>query len=470
MKVPDGPLSPLWLETLRFVLRPTEYLEARALRYGDAFAIGKKNSSPVVYLSHPEAIKEIFTADANLFSVGRDTKMFLEPFLGEQCLLLLEGEPHLRQRRLLVPPFHGERMRAYGQLICDITEQAIDRWKIGKTFPIHSSVQEISLNVILQAVFGLHQGERFEQLRQLLVSFLNSIGSPISASLLFFPALRQDLGSWSPWGRFVRLRRQIHLLLTSEIQQRRQSIEEERTDILTLLLMAQDETGQHLTDSELRDQLLTMLVAGHETTANALSWALYWIHHIPEVLYQIKNELDSISPDADPIEVARLPYLTATCQETLRICPVVMAAPSRILNSPLQIMDYRFDRGTVLIPCIYLTHQRPDLYQQPKHFKPERFLEQQFSPYEYFPFGGNNRSCIGMAFAMFEMKLVLATILRTHNLSLAEPHLVKLVRRGLTLAPGNLKMVVKQRLVERKACLGASARKTSTINPNDIGK
>ncbi|MFB2970609.1 cytochrome P450 [Aerosakkonema sp. BLCC-F183] len=460
MKLPNGPQTPLWLETLQFVLRPIEYLEARQKRYGDAFTIGSNTDSPVVYLSHPQAIEEIFTADRNLFDSGRGNKPLAQPLLGEYSLALLDGEPHQRQRRLLIPPFHGQRMKAYSQLISDITAQAIRQLPIGKAFLVRPLIEEISLRAILQAVFGLHQGDRYDLLRQLLISFLESIGSPLTASMLFFPFLRLNLGAVSPWGKFVQLRQQIDRLLYSEIQLRRQLIEEdhlsntinERNDILSLLLMARDETGQPMTDDELRDELITLLIAGHDTTTTAITWALYWIHYLPEVHSKLLAEIDTVNIDTDRSSIVRLPYLTAVCQETLRIYPVLLAPSNRILKAPLQIMEYQFNPGTVLIPCIYLTHHREDLYPQSKHFIPERFLEKQFSPYEYFPFGGGNRGCIGMAFAMFEIKLILAEILRTNNLALKDPKSLKPIRRGLTQAPpASLELVVTSKRESQKA-------------------
>ncbi|MCL1472572.1 cytochrome P450 [Argonema antarcticum] len=443
MKLPDGPQSPLWLETLQFVFRPVEFLEARALRYGDAFTIGSQSNSPVVYLSHPQALKEIFTADPNLFDSGCGNKLLLEPLFGEHSLLMLDGERHQRHRRLLMPPFHGQRMRTYGQLIHDITTQAIDQWPIGQPFPIRLFIQEIALRSILQAVFGLHQGNRYALLRQLLSSYLDSIASPITAAQLYFPDLQRDLGSWSPWGQFVRLRKQIDELLYSEIEERRQSIGEERADILSLLLITRDEASQPLTNAELRDQLLTLLIAGYETSASALTWALYGIHYLPEVKSKLLDEIDANSLDTDPSAIAKLPYLTAVCSETLRLYPVVVATSNRILKAPLQIMGYQFEPDTVLMPCIYLTHQREDLYPDPKSFNPERFLDRQFSPYEYLPFGGGSRACIGMAFAQFEMKLVLATILSRLELALPVRRAVKPIRRGPTVAPpADLQLVV----------------------------
>jgi cytochrome P450 len=207
-------------------------------------------------------------------------------------------------------------------------------------------------------------------------------------------------------------------------------------------MSARDEAGQLMTDVELRDQLMTLLLAGHETTASALAWALYWVEQLPQVRNQLLKELDTLAPNSDPNAIARLPYLTAVCQETLRIYPIAMIGSPRIVKSPLKLMGYQFEPGTALIPCIYLTHHRQELYPEPKQFKPERFFERQFSAYEYLPFGGGNRHCIGSAFAQFEMKLVLAKILSRYRLVLADSRPVKPVRRGFTLAPPSAMQMV----------------------------
>lgn len=448
MKLPDGPTTPRYLRilrTLQWIFQPLDVLEERAQRYGDTFALGKNTSTPLVYVSNPEAIRQILTADSEMFESGRANKP-LQFLLGENSLILLDGKKHQRQRRLLMPPFHGERMRAYGKLICDITEQVMSQWKIGEAFYVRSAMQEISLQVILSAVFGLDKGQRFDQLRQLLSSLLDVIGSPLTSSFLFFPSLQKDLGSWSPWGRFLRQKQQINQLLYDEIQQRREQADPCGDDILSLLLSARDEAGQPMTDDELRDELLTLLFAGHETTASALAWALYWTDYLPEVRDRLLSELDTLSPDTDPTTIARLPYLSAVCQETLRIYPIAINPFPRTLKAPMEIMGYQFEPGTTLLISIYLTHHREDTYPEPKRFKPERFLERQFSPYEYLPFGGGNRLCIGMAFAQYEMKLVLATILSRYNLTLADSRPIKPARRGFTIAPpGNMRMVVNQR-------------------------
>jgi len=447
MKLPDGPSDPLLIRRLRtfhWILRPLEVLENLTKRYGETFVVSKNTSPLVVYFSNPKAIQQIFTADPELFEIGSGNDILL-PLLGEHSMILLDGDRHQRQRRLLMPPFHGDRMRTYGQLICNITNQVMSQWRIGKPFVVRASMQEISLRVILSAIFGLHEGERFDQLRQLLTSMLDSLSSPLSSTLLFFPSLQKDWGPLSPWGRFLHLKQQVDQLIYAEIQARREQADSNRDDILTLLLGARDQAGQPMTDEELRDELLTLLFAGHETTASALAWALYWIDHLPEVQDKLLYELNTLPPDTDPSAIARLPYLSAVCSETLRIYPIALTPFPRILKSPMEIMDYQLEPGTILLLSTYLTHQREDIYPEPKQFKPERFLQRQFSPYEFLPFGGSNRRCIGLAFAQFEMKLVLATILSQYELKLASNRPIKPTRRGLTLAPpGNMRMVVTQ--------------------------
>jgi cytochrome P450 len=416
-------------------------LETCARRYGDTFTLRLGELEPIVFFSNPNAIGQIFTAPPEQFEVGRGNEI-LRPLLGKQSLIMLDGDRHRRQRRLLMPPFHGDRMRAYGQLICEIAEQVTSDWALDQPFSIRPSMQTISLRVILQAVFGLDRGERYQKLQHLFSSWLELTSSRLSSSLLFFRSLQRDLGLWSPWGRFVRQQQQIDEILFAEIQQRREQPDPSRSDILTLLMSARDENGQPMTDAELRDELLTLLFAGHETTATALTWAFYWIHHLPEVRERLLQELDSLGEETDPNAIAHLPYLTAVCQETLRIYPVALIAFSRIVKSPIQVAGYQFEPGTYLAPCVYLTHQREDIYPQPKRFKPERFLERQFSPYEYLPFGGGNRRCIGMAFASFEMKLVLASVLSRYEMAIAHNHTVRPVRRGVTLAPSSGKWLV----------------------------
>ncbi|KGF72495.1 cytochrome P450 [Neosynechococcus sphagnicola sy1] len=433
MAVPDGPKTPPLWQLLQWIRQPLTYLDTNASRYGDCF-IGHFAGLPKFwFISNPQAIAAIFTADAQQFDSGQGNQI-LRPTLGDGSILLLDGNRHQRQRQLLMPPFHGERMRAYGQLISEITEQVVQQWGINQPFTLRPRMQEISLGVILQVVFGLHTRERCEQLRQMLNAFLALTTSPLGNALAFFPGLQRDLGAWSPQGRFFRLRQQIDQLIYAEIAQHRQS-PDTGIDILSLLLAARDDAGEPMSDEELRDELMTLLLAGHETTATAMTWALYWIHTLPTVKAILLAELNSLEDDTDTSAIARLPYLHAVCCETLRIYPIALITLPRIVKSSMELMGYQLPPGTVLAPCIYLTHRRPDLYPEPQQFRPERFLEQQFSPYEYLPFGGSNRRCIGAAFALFEMKLVLSRILRSCQLERVDQRPVRPTRRGVTMAP-----------------------------------
>jgi unspecific monooxygenase len=443
LKLPDGPQTPPLLQKIQWITRPLEFMETCAQRYGDIFTARiVLGSDAAVLMSHPQAIQEMFTTEPKQLDSGGAAGVKL-PLLGQQSLLALDGDRHRRQRKLLTPPFHGERMLAYGQLIRDITEQVTSRWTMGEPFSVRSSMQEISFQVILKAVFGLESGFRYEKLNELLTARLNPKRPLLQVIMLLFPSLQRDLGPWSPWGSFLRQRQQIDELMYAEIADRRAQPDTSRTDILSLMMAARDEAGEPMTDVELRDELITLLVAGHETTATSLAWAFYWIHYLPQVREKLLQELDTLGENPNPNAILQLPYLNAVCSETLRIYPVAMLGLNRVVKSPLKIAGYQFEPGTLLIPAIYLTHHREDLYPEPKQFKPERFLLRQFTPYEYLPFGGGNRRCIGMAFALLEMKLVLATVLSRWQLALADSKPVQPVRRGILLAPADgVRMVV----------------------------
>ena len=461
-KQPPGIESFSWRQKLQWVRQPLDLLETLTEEYGDTFCMpGTTQRASTLFTSDPQGIREIFATDPNCLDSGKAAGVHL-PLLGPNSLIALDGERHKRQRKLLMPPFHGERMRAYGELIREITHQVTEEWAIGSSFPMRQGMQAISFRVILKAVFGIEDGPRYARLKTSLMNRLNPRHPLVSTLMLMFPVLQQDWGRWSPWGRMMEQQRQIDELLYAEIFDRRANFDSSRTDILSLMMAAQDENGEAMSDEELRDELITLLVAGHETTATALAWALYWVHYQPEVGEKLRRELDGLGDRSDPNgldpnEILKLPYLNAVVQETLRIYPVVMFALPRLVKAPVQILGYDLEPGTVVSPCIYLTHHRPDLYPEPKAFKPERFLERQFSSWEYLPFGGGNRRCIGLAFALFEMKLVLATILSNWEMELASRQPVKPVRRGLLMAPENgVPMVVKGKRTQPQPVLGRS--------------
>ncbi len=451
MSLPNSLKTPGLLQKIQWVVDPVGYMENAAKQYPDIFTANVVGfGSNLVFVNQPQAIQTILTNDRKQFAALGELNRILSPLIGDYSIVLLEGNQHRRRRQLLMPPFHGERMRAYGELICRLTQQVFDQVVEGQVFRARDAAQQISLQVILEAVFGLKAGEQMTQLRQLMASMSELFRSPITSSMLFFNILQQDLGAKSPWGRFVREREAVDRIIYSEIAERRKSGVGDRADILSLLMTAQDETGEFMTDQELRDELMTLLFAGHETTATAMSWALYWSHHIPQVRERILQELASLGPSPDPVNITKLPYLTAVCNETLRIHPVAMLTFPRVVQEPVELLGHKLEPGTPLMGCMYLVHQREDLYPQPKQFKPERFLERQFSPYEFIPFGGGVRRCIGEALAMFELKLVLGTVLSRYELELADTKPEIPCRRGVTLAPKN---GVKMRLVRKQAPL-----------------
>ena len=433
------------IQLLEWISNPIRYMEYNHKRYGDIF-LGKlgKNLS-LVFTSNPKFIKEIFDYDPESFNIGRVNEI-IKPVVGKNSIMLADGKNHRKLRKLMMPPFHGTRVQAYGKIIQKITTEVISQWLFEKPFSIALETQKITINILFKAVFGLKEESQSQKLRQEIVSLLDTISSPIKASFLFFPYLQKDLGFWSPGSKWKSRQERLDRLLYTEIQKRRKNLSSSESDIMTLLLLARDENGNPLTDEELRDELLTLLLAGHETTATAIAWALYWINKYPEVKQKLYQEIESLKKDSDLSCYAKLPYLTAVCKETLRIYPVAPLTFYRVPKHPITIQGYQFEAGTMLTPCIYLTHHREDLYPNPKQFKPERFLERQYSLSEYYPFGGGNRLCIGMALAQYEMKLVLAIILSQFKLSLADNRPIRPVRRGLTIAPSdNLRFVVTGR-------------------------
>lgn len=428
MPLPHGPRVIPFLHSLKWRGRFLEFLEYCVGRYGDIFTFRVVGSRPFVVVSHPQAIKEIFTAPVGHFDSGKANQAF-RPLLGNNSLLLLDGIEHQQQRKLLLPPFHGEHLSKYGQITCSITQQEIQQWAVDRPFAIRPQVQAVTLRIILQIIFGSQQEPSVEPLDRCLSELVDSFISPFWWQRFSFPQKKQQLDE----------------LLYARIRQRRQETACSTTDILSLLLSARDEAGAALTDEEIRDELITLIMAGYETTTTAVLWALYWVAKLPQVREKLDKELCSLGFNPAPSEIAQLSYLGAVCSETLRIYSITGFTFDRVVKVPLSIMGYQFEPGTVLSPCTYLTHQREDLYPLPKQFQPERFLERQFSPYEYYPFGGGNRRCIGMAFAQMEIKLVLATILSHLHLSLADDRPVRPVGRGVTLTPPlSLEMVANR--------------------------
>ncbi|MGB3297778.1 MAG: cytochrome P450 [Phormidesmis sp.] len=426
---------------LEWILDPVTYLERTKGDTPDFFEEDSLGfgTGPVVITSHPEAMQYILSRDRKTFSAPGEFNRILEPLIGGASVIMLSGDRHKERRQLVTPAFHGERLDVYGQLICDLTEAVVEPLQVGAAFSARDLTQQVSLQIISKVVFGLSDRPRSKEILSLLTQTVDSVGSPLAALMLFFNSLQKDLGAWSPWGKVVRLRARLDDLLYAEIRDRQANPDPTRTDILSMLMAARTENGEALGEQELRDELMTLLMAGHETTATAIAWAMYWIHHQPEVKAKLLAELDALENDSEteatPTQISQLPYLSAVCQETLRRSPVAMFTFPRVAQESVTVGGHSFTPGTTFLGCIFLTHQREDLYPNPEAFRPERFLENKFSPYEFIPFGNGARRCVGAALAQYEMKLAIATLVSHYQFRLADstPELPK--RRGVTLAP-----------------------------------
>ena len=428
--------TPPLLQTLELIANPIRFFEKYQHRYGDIFSakILGQNSPDVFFIGNPQALETIFTAPSGQFQLGKITHVF-RPFTGDKSLIMLDGKDHLQQRKLLMPPLHGKRMHFYQNIICELTNEILPTLPKNQPFSSRKLMAKITLKVILRVVFGLQAGARFQQLEQLISELLEAITNPFYSSLFFFPSLQIDFGKYSPWGSFVRKQRAIDDLIYAEIQERRQQDYSQNNDILSLLLSAEDEDGNGMSDQQLRDQLITLLFLGHETTASSLAWMFYWVYSSPAVWTKLKAEIEPLGASPSPQALIESPYLDAICKETLRLYPIALIAQPRVVKETIQLHHQSFPPETILVPCIYLAHHREATFPNRNRFRPERFLENQFSAYEYFPFGGGNRACIGAAFSLYEMKLIFGTIFASLQLKLASQMPVKPVRRGITIVP-----------------------------------
>ncbi len=477
MSLPPGPPLPALAQTLLFIAIPTQFGEALSKRYGDIYTFKNTAFGTEVILQSPELVRQVFTGDPDVLHAG-EANRGLGAILGDRSVLLLDGKEHLRHRRLMLPPFHGERMQAYAETMRSICEEEVARWREGATFSLHPGMQRVTLDIILRTVFGIGLGPRHDDLRDRLTTVFNRIQSPIGM-LMMMPELQRDLGPFTPWSAFQRELAAADALIFAEIEDRRAERAQatasgegegskRRDDVLSMLLDAKDEQGQGLTDRELRDELMTLLAAGHETTATAICWAFERILNHPEVEKKLRQELDEVLGDR-PITSADLPkleYLDATIKEVMRLRPALTGVGRR-LTEPMAIGGYDLPAGTVLVPSIFAVHRRADLYPEPERFLPERFLGKKLDPYSYFPFGGGVRRCIGMAFALYEMKIMMATMLQKTKLVLAKKGSASVVLRSFVFAPqGGTRVRFVKRLTpsaRREAPKSEPAAATSTM-------
>ncbi len=418
---PEPAMSPL-RQTLSWTVRPLGFLDRCRRNLGDSFSLTFLGfERPMVMISDPSAIKALYREPKHGLPPGRN--IFLEPIVGSRSLLLLEGAEHLAHRKLMLPAFHGERMRSLEPMVASIVDTEIDSWPLGSEFPLHPHMQSVTLEVILRVVFGVSEGPRLDRLRDLLRNLLTETGS--TGTQLRALLLRRFGGRSDVWARFEGRLREVDELLFAEIAEHRGRDDlEERDDILSSMILARFEDGEGLSDTDLRDQLMTLLLAGHETTATGLAWSFDLILGHPEVHARLRETLE----DGDES------YLKATITESLRLRPVVPLAGRR-LTSPLVTDDLDLPVGTDVTPSIWLAHTHPDVYPEPHAFRPERFLEEGPETYSWVPFGGGVRRCIGGAFAEFEMRIVLREVLSRCDLRKASPRPERVTRRNITFSP-----------------------------------
>lgn len=433
--------------TYGFAVRPYETMRAMRARYGDPFFATALNGE-LVLTAEPELIGELFAnRDVELFRVFATEAT--APLIGTHSLLTLYGETHRRERKLLLPPFHGERMRAYGTMMVEAARRAFDGIGAGRPFVAIERTADVSLEAIVRAVFGVEERDRVEQWQRAILATVDA-AKPI---FFFSRATQRAPFGLGPWGRYLRASAEADRLLYEQIERTRGHTAG-REDILSLMIDARYEDGSAMTDEHIRDELRTLLLAGHETTAITLAWALYAVHRHASVKSKLLAELDAVGPDPAPDDLARLPYLRAVIDETLRRFPIVDTV-FRVLRRPWSFGGYELPAGVAIGAAILLVHRREDLYPDPDAFVPERFLEGRPRPQEYLPFGGGHRRCIGAAFSHYESCLALATVLREFELELSEPGEVRATRRNVTLGPeGGVRMTM---LGRRRAPVSVAA-------------
>ncbi|MGH2798733.1 MAG: cytochrome P450 [Thermoleophilaceae bacterium] len=437
MTFPPGPRLPRLLQAARVTAGPYSWMDKRRRRYGDVFSSHFPFFGRVVYVADPALVKQVFAGDPAVFHAGAANATVLGDALGEHSLLTLDDGRHMSQRKLLLPPFHGAAVRRYAEVMAAAAAEEVSRWPVGRTFALRPRMQAITLEVILRAVFGVRDGDRMDLFRA-RIPRLSELSSPLD----WLPFMQRDLGGLTPAARFRRAVADVDELIYAEIAERRSLDPEaspERDDVLTLLLGARHEDGAPMTDVELRDELMTLLTAGHETTATGLSWAFERLLRTPRVLARLVESLDDDE------------YLDAVVKETLRVRPVV-ADVARQLQREIELDGWWLPAGTLVLPAIAAVHARPDLYPSPQELRPERFLDGAGESYAWIPFGGGVRRCIGASFAQVEMRVVLREVLRRVRLRAPSQRSERARVRHVTVVPARgCRVVVEERLAPAEA-------------------
>ncbi len=426
-QLPPGPRSPAFVQLIGTWARPGTSLIWLRRKFGRTVTVNIPFQPPFVMISDPAAVKEIFQLAPDVAHPGQGARV-LEPVLGRFSLILLDEDPHLEHRRLLLPAFHGDRMKLLIGLMRELTDAELDRWPTDEPVALHEHLQALTLEVILRAVFGLEEGRRLDELREAVRGILALADRPLS---IILPVAERYL-SWVPTMRqFRRLRAEARRLIFDEIHDRRAAIangsaDPDAHDVLAMMLAATHEDGSPMSDQEIHDELMTALVAGHETTASQLAWTFMHLARDARVQNELAAELDAGEGDA---------YLTATINESLRLRPVLPQVEPRVLKQPATVGGFDYPAGVALIPVPYMLHHDAEIYPEPFAFKPERFLENNPGTYTWIPFGGGRRRCLGAAFALQEMKIVVSEVVRRYTLEPGVPHWERTVRRSITVSP-----------------------------------
>jgi cytochrome P450 len=422
--LPPGPRLPRVVQTAGFMLAPRRFFDACRRRYGDAVTFSTLFDSRFVMVFDPELVKQVFQGPGGQLRAG-EANALLGPVVGQRSVLLLDGAEHLRHRRLMLPPFHGRRMQAYEQTMRDAADRAIDSWPLQREFTLLSSMQTLTLEVIMRAVFGMEPGPLDDELRRRIREMLAPVSRPLRLILLTITGGR--VGDPSAVSRFEEQRRAVDEILFAEIARRRAEPDlADRDDVFSSLLLAEDEDGQRLSDQEVRDELVTLLVAGHETTATGLAWTFDLLLHAPRVLARLRESLAAGESD----------YLEAVVKEALRVRPVIPGVGRMVRDEPFALDGYLIPPGVEINPSITTIHRRADRYPAPQEFRPERFLAADApDTYTWIPFGGGPRRCLGASFALMEMNVVVRRVLERTELRAASRRPAKVQRRGITLVP-----------------------------------
>jgi cytochrome P450 len=416
--LPRGSSAPAIVQTVGWQTRPIAYMEKLRARYGRAFTLRLVGTPPFVLISDPAQVKQIFTAPPDVLHPGEGARI-LEPIVGSNSVILLDESAHLSQRKLMLPAFHGERMKRLTGLMTEVAEREVGSWPKNEPIATHPRFQALTLEIILRAVFGLDPGPRLDRLRTNMTQLAERAVEPLAS----LPQLQKD--RFRRWREFVALRAETDRLLFEQIEERRAS-NDDGDDILSMLLDARHDDGSPMSQHELRDELMTLLVAGHETTASSLSWTFERLVREPRVVARLHEEIDTGDGDA---------YLTATIQETLRARPVLSLAAPRLVKKPIEIGGHHYEPGVCVCVASYLLHHDPELYDEPYSFRPERFLDEGPGTYTWTPFGGGRRRCLGASFAMLEMKIVMRAVLETRDIRAGYDGLERSRRRSITMAP-----------------------------------